>query len=194
MILTEQCLKLIETKMGAIAYSYYEALPPEPVVYPFIVSQFISNPLTFGFTYDYEKIRIQFSVFDNSPNNKRTIQIMNELELLWDKQSYTFIDSDGGIRLNCIQRADERIPYLNEDHYWQGSIDFIFYAQRLSGKNDAESSSSSSYEENWSSSSESSYSGSYSSSSTSSSSNSSSETESETSTSSRSSSSTSSES
>lgn len=192
MILTEQCLKLIETKMGVIAYEYYEGLPPEDVVHPFIVSQIISNPLTFGFTKDYEKIRIQFSVFDDSPNNKRCIQIMKQLEMLWDDRTYSFVDSDGGIQLNCITRADERLPYLNEDEYWQGSIDFIFYAQRTSGPNDAESTSSSSYADLWSSSSTSSESGSYSSGSSGSSSTSSSDTESHTSTSSRTSSSSSS--
>ena len=151
-ILTEQVLKLIENKMGVIPHEYYESLPPEPAIYPFIVSQFISNPLTFGFNHDYEKIRIQFSVFDDSPNNSRVFNIMMQLEMLFDKRSYSFVDSGGCVQLNCIQRADERLPYLNEDEYWQGSIDFIFFAQRCSGQNDVESSSSTSYWENWSSS------------------------------------------
>ena len=195
MILTEQVLKLIEVKMSGFGYEYYEGLPPEDAIYPFVVGQIISNPLTFGFNTDYEKIRIQFNVFDDSPNNKTVIQIMKKLEMLWDDRSYSFVDSDGGIQLNCIQRADERLPYLNEDEYWQGSIDFIFFAQRTSGPNDAESSSSSSYVDMWSSSSESSQTWSYSSSSSDSESTSSSEsdTESHTSTSSRTSSSSSSD-
>lgn len=142
--------------MGAIPYEYYEGLPPDTAIYPFIISQIISNPLTFGFTHDYEKIRIQFNVFDDSANNKRVIQIMKSLELLWDKRAYSFVDTDGCIQLNCITRSDERIPYLNEDEYWQGSYDFIFFAQRCSGQQDAESTSSSSYVEGWSTSSKSS--------------------------------------
>jgi len=135
---------LINTKLPSITPEYYECFAPQSAADLHIVYNFISNPITFGFKKDYEKIRIQFSVFDKYSNTSRILDWLAQIEMLFDAQCYPFPDEgQGGIQSNCINKDIETLQYLDEDEMFMGSQDYIFFCQKNKGEDDESSSSDS---------------------------------------------------
>jgi len=138
MILTSEVLKLIYTELKAnvgVATDFYSYFAPDEAVYPFVVFIPIAVKTTASFTKDYDKIIVQFSVFDNNVNPSKIIQIKEEIEMLFHRNcnDYELQDTNCGKHLICIHKINE--PQIidgppNEDFFKQGDIDFEFNCQK----------------------------------------------------------------
>lgn len=135
MIISENILKLIYTQLNIYptgATAWYSYMGPDEAVYPFITFTPIALKTSFAFTADYEQVLVQFSVFDDDPQAYRTVNILTAIEKIFARNCNNFElpDTTCGMHLVCIKKLNENVRYLEEDHYWMGTIEFEFRAQK----------------------------------------------------------------
>jgi len=132
-ILTAHVMELIEYECQSLPYStnYYPIVGPQEATYPFVCASPIFLTPDFTFTQNINEIRIQFSVYDNDPSPSRTTNILRHLECIFHRNhALEFIAPKVTAHLICSYKLRERILYLNKDHYWQGTADYVFVCQR----------------------------------------------------------------
>jgi hypothetical protein len=133
MILTNKVMELIEQKCQALPYAsnYYPIIGPQESVYPFVCASPIYLIPDFTFSQNINEIRIQFSVYDDDSSPGRVTNILRHLECIFHRNhSLEFIAPRNTEHLICCYKLRESIMYLNKDHYWQGTADYVFVAQR----------------------------------------------------------------
>jgi len=134
MILTSKTLELIASEMSTCPYisgRYYPIVGPQETVYPFVAASPIYLVPDWTFTQNIQEVRIQFSVYDNNPSPNITTNILRHIECIFHRNhSLEFLAPLNTCHLICSYKLNERILYLNKDHYWQGTADYVFVCQR----------------------------------------------------------------
>jgi len=132
MILGEQIYKIIRAELFDNAITAYSDYVPDETAYPFCMYEIVNmvdNP-TWAFKQDYETLTVRFNVYGNKDNPLEALEILEEIESIFNRTKKVFIDTDDGKYLICNYKVDDSVTYLNEDTYWLAISDYEFVAQR----------------------------------------------------------------
>ena len=135
MILQAEILKLLKTIFTDEGYRCYAYLAPDDksVIYPFIVYSTSTSLAETTFKEDLEYINVNVSVFNNDSAYTETIEIMNEIEELLHRQTFTITTGE----IVCIKKVSENIIRASnirdgkaDDFYVQGVQLYQFLLQK----------------------------------------------------------------
>lgn len=132
MILSEQVYKIIRNTLVTAGVTAYSDYIPDETSYPFCMYEILSmEPYPdWAFEKDYERLTVRFNIYGNEDNPQDAINIAEQLEELFNRVKYTFVDTSDGKYLICNCKVDDSVGYLEEDTYWVVKSDYEFIAQR----------------------------------------------------------------
>jgi len=131
-IIAEQIYKVIRNSLVSLGVTAYSDYIPDEASYPFCMYEIVNlaNAPDWAFEKDYETLSVRFNVYCRKDNPLQGIEILEDIETLFNRTKNTFVDTDDGKYLICNYKTDDSVTYLNEDTFWLSISDYEFIAQR----------------------------------------------------------------
>jgi hypothetical protein len=129
MILSNQVVILIADELSSNSITGFNALAPEEQTYPFVVYTVRGLTNRYSFQNEYEDVLVRFEIHTNSTDVQDVIDIMVDLETIWNFNSYPFIAPDVGQVNICAHKVTESLT-KTEEAFCLGTVDYVFQCWR----------------------------------------------------------------